>query len=154
MKEFLVILGCVLAGVVLGFSVPVDPTPPPTGLTTRVTVTRVIDGDTVEVEIRHRVRVRLLDCWAMESKSDPRLPEQGREAAKARGLAARDNLKALCDGREVILHVPTDGSGDVSKLWTMGRVLERVWVDGSDKSLSELQVEAGHATTEKPEELK
>lgn len=152
MKGVAIVSGCVLAGLLLGFSVPVDP--PTTGLTTRATVTRVIDGDTVEVEIRNRVRVRLLDCWCMESKSDPRLPEEQREAAKARGLAARDNLKALCEGREVILHVPTDGSGDVSKLWTMGRVLGRVWVAGSDKSLNELQVESGHATVEKPEELR
>ncbi|MBL8815240.1 MAG: hypothetical protein JNL58_04360 [Planctomyces sp.] len=128
--------------------------PPPTGLTTHATVTRVIDGDTVEVEIRHRVRVRLLDCWCQESKADPRLPEDQREQAKARGLAAKQHLHDQCEGKEVILYVPTDGSGDMSRIWTMGRVLGRVWVAGSDKSLNELQVESGHATTEKPEQLR
>jgi hypothetical protein len=44
-----------------------------------------------------------------------------------------------------------DGSGDVSKLWTMGRVLGFIWVDGSDASLNAMQVESGHATKEKQE---
>jgi len=128
--------------------------PPVLGLTTRATVLRAIDGDTLEVELKHTVRVRLLDCWAPESKSDPRLPESDRSAAKARGLAARQHLRDLCEGREVILHVPTDGSGDLSRIWTLGRVLGQVWVVGENESLAEQQVDAGHAEVSKPEELR
>lgn len=121
--------------------------PPAPSWTTPAKVIRVIDGDTLEMELRHTIRVRLLDCWAPESKSDPRLPESDRSAAKARGLAARQHLRDLCEGREVILHVPTDGSGDLSRIWTLGRVLGRVWVDGVE--VSERQVEGGFATREK-----
>ena len=54
----------------------------------------------------------------------------------------------------MILHVPTDGSGDLSRIWTLGRVLGQVWVVGDVKSLADRQVEAGHAEVSKPEELR
>ncbi len=123
--------------------------------TTRAKVLRVIDGDTLEVEIRRVVRVRMLDCWAPESKQDPRLPDSRRQAEKAKGQAAKQNLNSLANGREVIVSVPLSDDGDVAKSMTMGRVLGHVWlVDHPEKSLSVQQVEAGHATTEKPEELR
>lgn len=37
---------------------------------------------------------------------------------------------------------------------TLNRVVGTVWLDGADKSLNEIQVESGHATREKREELK
>ena len=123
--------------------------------TTRAKVLRVIDGDTVEVEIRRTVRVRMLDCWCPESKQDPRLPESRRLAEKAKGQAAKQNLISLANGKEVIVSVPLSDDGDMAKFMTMGRVLGYVWlVDHPEKSLSAQQVEAGHATTEKPEELR
>ena len=41
---------------------------PQEGFTTKAKVTRVIDGDTVDVEITRKVRLRLKDCWAPEKK--------------------------------------------------------------------------------------
>ena len=53
------------------------------------------------------------------------------------------------------MSVPLSDDGDMAKFMTMGRVLGYVWlVDHPEKSLSAQQVEAGHATTEKPEELR
>ena len=133
----------------------VDDHAPEPAWTTRAKVLRVIDGDTLEVEVRRVFRVRMLDCWAPESRSDPRLNEAKRAAEKSRGQAAKENLARLASGKEVTVQIPLSGDGDVSKVWTMGRVLGRVWlVEQPDKSLSVQQVEAGHATTEKPEELR
>jgi len=123
--------------------------------TTRARVLRVIDGDTLEVEVRRVFRVRMLGCWAPESKQDPRLPESKREAEKRRGLAAKANLIHLAEGKDVTVQIPLSPDGDVSKVWTMGRVLGRVWlVSDPAESLSERQVREGFATTEKREELK
>jgi endonuclease YncB( thermonuclease family) len=57
-------------------------------------------------------------------------------------------------GTEVILQVPTSGTGDIAEVMTMGRILGYVWPKNGAKSLSQLQVEAGHATVKKPEYLK
>ena len=86
------------------------------------------------------------------------MPREGKlrsQAEKAKGQAAKQNLISLANGREVIVSVPLSDDGDVAKSMTMGRVLGHVWlVDHPEKSLSVQQVEAGHATTEKPEELR
>jgi len=123
--------------------------------TTAAKVVRVIDGDTLEVEVRRVLRVRMLDCWAPESRRDPRLDESQRSSEKAKGQAAKEHLISLANGREVIVSVPMAADGDLSSPWTMGRVLGHVWLtDQPDKSLSVRQVEAGHATKSKPENLK
>lgn len=99
-------------------------------------VTRVLDGDTVEVAVQQIYRVRLLDCWAKEVHGD----------SKADGLAAKEHLRNYIEqhGMNGVLSVPW--SEDASRSWSMGRVLGNVWVGGQDKSLSEIQCEAGHAT--------
>jgi endonuclease YncB( thermonuclease family) len=151
MKEIVVVF------TFLAFSVALvaDQNAPSPSWTTRAKVLRVIDGDTLEVEIRRVVRVRMLDCWAPESRRDPRLDESRQQAEKAKGQAAKENLISLANGREVIVSVPMAADGDVSKMWTMGRVLGWVWLaDHPEKSLSAQQVEAGHAVTTKPEELR
>jgi endonuclease YncB( thermonuclease family) len=126
--------------------------PPEPSWTTRAKVLRVIDGDTVEVEVRRVVRVRMLDCWAPESHRDGRLPENEQAAEYARGLASKLNLKRLCEGQNVVVQIPA--GEDVAKSITMGRWLGRVWVEGDGESLSEKQVKGGFATKVKREELK
>ena len=118
-------------------------TTPPWGLATPATIVRVIDGDTIEVEIRRRLTVRLLDCWAPETRTKD-------SAEKARGLKAKRSLAATIarTGPEVTLLVPSDGDGDLSDLFTFGRILGRVWLaDG--RELSELMVSRGLATRRK-----
>lgn len=99
-------------------------------------VVRVVDGDTVEVAVQQLYRVRLLDCWAPETHGD------GKEA----GLAAKEHLRNYIaqHGMTGVLSVPW--CEDASRSWSMGRVLGNVWIGGQDKSLSEIQCEAGHAT--------
>lgn len=112
---------------------------PPTGWTTKAKVVRVIDGDTVEVEIKRRMTVRLLDCWAPESRTRD-LEE------KKRGLESKARMEELVGGKPVTLHVPT--TENLAKLFTFGRVLGRIWVN--DRDVSEALVEEGFATKEKP----
>lgn len=126
--------------------------PPEPSWTTKAIVTNVVDGDTIDVEIRRAIRVRLLDCWAPETHMDGRLPEAKQAAEKKAGLKAKEDLKALALGKPVILQVPT--SEDLLKSTTMGRVLGRVWLEGDDESLSEKQVKSGNATKVKREELR
>lgn len=104
-------------------------------------VVEVYDGDTLTCRITLDVRVRLLDCWAAEVRG-------GDAAAKARGDAARGHLRQLAQGRDALLRVPWPEDGRLDRALSLGRVLGRVSIDGQD--LSEAQVEAGHATREKP----
>lgn len=115
-------------------------TAPPVGLCRPAKVIRVIDGDTIEVEIRTVVTVRLLDCWAPETKGEE----------KPRGLKAKAHMQDLVgeqpQGR-VLLPLPEDGS--LQKSITMGRVLGQFWRDGDETSIAEQMVATGHATTTK-----
>jgi endonuclease YncB( thermonuclease family) len=119
--------------------------------TTKARVLRVIDGDTIEVEIKRVIRVRMLDCWAPESRNDPRLPKSEQDAEKVRGTRSKEHLRQLCEGKTVVIQIPSDL--EVAHLITMGRWLGHVWIEGDAKSLSEQQVESGFATKEKPEKL-
>lgn len=121
---------------------------PEPGWTTPATVTRVIDGDTLEVEVRRTLRVRLLDCWAPESRIDPRVPEDLQEIEKARGIQSKKSLQAMAEGRDVVVFIPTHGQ-EVGDVFSMSRVLGRVWIAGEARSLSERQVARGQATAAK-----
>ena len=101
-----------------------SPACPPHGLTIDGKVLRVIDGDTIVVESRVEYHVRLLDCWAPESRTTD-------AAEKARGLKSKARMKELADGRSVRVFFPA-GGGDLTDAITMGRILGRVWrVDDS-----------------------
>ena len=107
---------------------------PQPGWTTRCRIERVVDGDTLDVTVIRKIRVRLLECWAPE-KTQP---------------AGRESLEAIKqhEGEEAILFIPTE-SDTLDEIMTFGRVLGHVWLTGDDRSLSERQVEQGHATKEK-----
>lgn len=113
-------------------------TAPEPGYTTVGRVLHVIDGDTAEVEIRKRVRVRLLKCWA------PGLHGSQRDA----GLIAREHLRQLCEGKLVRLHVPANDEGELATRFTFGRVLGFIYLE-DDSNVSELMVESGHAARTK-----
>lgn len=131
---------------------PAQESAPELGWTTAARVTRVIDGDTIEVEIKRTLRVRLLDCWAPESRVDQRVQEAEQQRQKARGLASKAHLARLAHGRDVIVRIPIAENGDLTASITLGRVLGQVWLaDRPDESLSSVQVRTGHATARKPD---
>lgn len=119
---------------------------PPTGITTAARVVNVVDGDTIDVEIVRRVRVRLCDCWAPESRT--RNLEE-----KAAGLASTDYMRRVCPvGMPVTLFIPAAAGGVLEKAFSMGRVLGYLWVnDGDARDVSQRMRDAGHATKTKAE---
>jgi len=118
---------------------------PPLGWTTPARIVRVIDGDTVEVTIQRTLRIRLLDCWAPETRTK-------NLAEKALGIQAKEHLQALIakHGPNVRLHVPTESGGELAELLTMGRVLGRLHLPGVG-DVSDHMVAEGLATEVKAE---
>ena len=128
-------------------------TEPQPGWTTVGEVVAVPDGDTVRVRITRELDVRLPDCWAEESRRDPRIKNHiDQEAAKLRGIAAAEHLRRVALGKRCTLQIlthtdATETTSDVGDVFSLSRVIGRVWVGGKD--LSELQVERGYATATK-----
>lgn len=114
---------------------------PPHGICLPCTVTRVIDGDTVEVTLPGSSRplpVRLLDCWAPERRTP-------------RGdLAKSYAINVLEEATETHLFVPApdDTRHLLADLLSFGRLLGHVFIS-PDETLSERMVRTGHATREK-----
>lgn len=114
---------------------------PPIGWTVQVKIVQVYDGDTVVVEIRKRVRVRLLDCWAPEIRTKDK-------DEKKKGYESKGHLtNILPDGSDAVLHIP--GSVDIGRSLTFGRFLGHIWADVEGEHVSAQQVAAGHATETK-----
>lgn len=114
---------------------------PPQGLAVPANVVSVYDGDTMTVEIRLRVNVRLCgdgmkQCWA------PELKEPG-------GPKSKESLQLATMGRHGTLWIPLGNATNLSQLFTLGRVLGDFWVDGEEESVSEMQVRTKHAATKK-----
>lgn len=122
--------------------------PPSEGWTTKARVTKIVDGDTVEIVVERTFRIRLEDCWAPEiHTTDP--------TEKAKGNESRNNLLALIPPGSAVLAFldagPTEAFGDSL---TLSRVLGRIWrleSDGKPASLdvSSIQVARGFATPKK-----
>ena len=106
-------------------------------------VTRVVDGDTIDVEVDlgfdiiHRARVRMMGIDTPESRTR-------NKAEKVLGLASKARLKELLTNRRVKLETSKEGKGK------FGRILATVWT--SDKkgveeyvNINEKLIEEGHA---------
>jgi endonuclease YncB( thermonuclease family) len=119
---------------------------PPPGFVIDATVVRVIDGDTVVVRSSVEYQIRLLDCWAPESRTKD-LQE------KRRGLAAKARMQELASEKPCRVFLP--GADSLADMMTLGRILGRVWLleEGSPATmdLSTIMVCEGHATTTKAE---
>jgi len=112
------------------------------GLTFPAKITRVIDGDTVEVEIKRTLRIRLLDCWAPETRTTDLVE-------KAKGIKSKKNLQKEAQGQDVSVSVPIDAEGKFGDAMSFGRVLGHIVRDSDGVDLSTLQVVSGFATKER-----
>jgi len=113
--------------------------------TYKISPLKVVDGDTIDAEIdlgfdiKVKKRVRFMGINAPESRTKD-LEE------KARGLAAKDRVKALLDGCKNI----TLKSHGIGKFGRCLGELHLDTVDGQEKltlvNLNELLINEGHAT--------
>lgn len=110
------------------------PTPPEEPVAHTGNVSRVVDGDTVDIELDGEVtRVRLLGIDTPEVV-DPRKPVQ------CFGQEASDHLHALLDGQDVTLEYD-DSQGVTDKY---DRTLAYVLLDG-EKNINEQMIRDGFA---------
>ena len=111
-------------------------------------VLRVVDGDTVDVDIDlgfgvwlHRERVRVMGIDTPESRTRDKVE-------KKFGLAAKSHVKDMLPiGSIQILKTEVDKSGEDAK-GKFGRILGDFLLDqddGSIKRLTEIMIEDGHA---------
>ena len=110
------------------------------------TVVGVYDGDTIEVEVQRRLRLRILGLWCPEIRT--------RDAAEKRaGRAARDALRKLLaeEGRDVVITVPIEADGRFGESMSFGRVLANVQTAGGI-DVAEWMIAHGHGTAEPAEE--
>lgn len=118
----------------------IDPSQPLEGWTSSCIVVNVVDGDTVDVEVRRVLRVRLIDCWAPESRTKDK-------AEKKKGLAAKAHLKSIAEDKPGVLFIPGSRRQRLSDILTLNRLAGYVFVEG--ESIGQLQRQAGHASAEK-----
>ena len=107
----------------------------------RCKVVKIIDGDTVDVDIDlgfgvwlHKERVRLYGIDTPESRTRD-LEE------KKYGLAAKDFLTGMLDDDQIILKTHKDKTGK------FGRILGELWRTSNytDKSINRYMIEKHHA---------
>ena len=112
--------------------------------TYKISPLKVVDGDTIDADIdlgfdiKVKKRIRFMGINAPESRTKD-LEE------KARGLAAKDRVKALLDGCENI-QLKSHGVGKFGRC--LGEIMLDT-IDGQEKltlvSLNELLISEGHA---------
>lgn len=109
---------------------------PPLGLVLPCKILEVYDSDTAtEVEITIRCKVRYNHCYGVELNQ-----AGGRKAAA---------LAKQAEGKSGRLHIPLEDASNLADLFTFGRVIGEIWIDGEELSESERQVQAGYASTTK-----
>lgn len=132
------------------------PVPLPTmGLIVPCKVLEVHDGDTVTVEFRCTMNIRLIDCWAPEltrqavDKNGEVIlnKKTGNPVTEANpdGLRSKTSLLKMAKDRQGILTIPWNQ--DIGKMTTMGRILGKLEINGTDMSYE--QVRLGRATKTK-----
>jgi len=103
-------------------------------------VSKVVDGDTIDVDIdlgfdiSFTSRVRLAGIDTPESRTTDKVE-------KALGLEAKAFLKSAIDSAKTVV-IKTEKMDSSEKY---GRILGWVFLDGSETSINEEMIKAGHA---------
>jgi endonuclease YncB( thermonuclease family) len=111
---------------------------------------RVIDGDTVEVAITRKVRVRLRNCWAPELEPIEQRRKWGKYPPDNTGAASHYHLRNLAEGYQVRVFVAGSPDDEFSDVTSFGRLVGDVYRLKDNTNLAAAQVQAGHATKERP----
>lgn len=107
---------------------------PSNGLTTEATVTKIIDGDTLELKIERTFNVRL---------TDGKLPHFNvAEKNTPVGQAATSFLKQILpEGTQVKVFIPTNNPEHLMDINSFNRIIGEIWVNG--RQLTEILTESG-----------
>jgi len=105
-------------------------------------VVEIVDGDTLTIETKIRIRVRMKDCWADELHS--RYPE-----LRVKAQQSKQHLASIALNRDGLLQIDLDGIDRLDKLFSFGRIIGNVYLKNQTKTLAQRQVEAGYATATK-----
>ena len=119
-----------------------NPTPV---LRVRAKVVHIPDGDTMRVQVKMDIDVRLLGGGTEEIRDkDPTKRKLALEAKRQLYTLCYEQTQAgeWAEGKEGILEIPIT-SDNISHLFTFGRVLGNFWVDGVD--CMDKQLESGLA---------
>lgn len=110
------------------------------GLTFGGKCTNVVDGDTVDMEVKRTFRLRIRDCWAPETRTKDL-------AEKARGMMSRTAMRLLALGRPITAHVDIDPEARFGESMSMSRIVASAQVGPVD--LAQAMSETGNATRRK-----
>jgi endonuclease YncB( thermonuclease family) len=114
---------------------------PDLGLTTKVELISVVDGDTIRVKMVREIDVRITDDQGTFNTPETRKPHSEEEREK--GLEAKAYLtKLLTDADDIVLFVPASDDGQLKDLMTLGRVVGHVFANKKD--VTDLMTLAGH----------
>jgi len=119
---------------------------PRSGWTTEVKITRVIDADTVEVEIKRKFAVRLAHPAEHGFIFDT--PEKNTEIGKKAIAWLKDRLKGF--NGKVMLFVPLGKGESLMDFSSFSRIIGEIWLDKS--RLTSILMEAGHGRLVKQSE--
>lgn len=106
-------------------------------------VVKVIDGDTIEVEVKKTLRLRLLDLWCPETRTKDKVE-------KRLGLLALETLRQLLEGEDVVFTIPIDQVGKFGDSMSFGRILAHVKTAESEVDIADWMrsIGQGFATRE------
>ena len=105
---------------------------------TPVTVTRIIDGDTLEVEITRRFNVRLVHHTNNQNDKGKQFncPEKNTPKGQEAKKFVEDLLRGYINKRgelvapEVTMFVPLNKTEQLVDITSFNRVLSEIWVEG------------------------
>ncbi len=119
---------------------------PKIGWCTKVTPKRVIDGDTIVVEIKREIVVRITNEKGTFNTPEIRKPADEQEIEL--GIEAREYLESLIKDKEVILFIPGSTDEEIQDIFSIGaRAVGMVFVDGED--ITEILDSAGYNKSSK-----
>lgn len=113
------------------------PVPRP-GFCTLAKITRVIDGDTVEVEITRKFNVRLT-----HDKNNKKEYFQVAEVNTPEGKQAKKYVEDLVDGQDQItLFIPSKDNIKLTDINSFDRLLGEIWI--GDNRLTDILLQVGY----------
>ncbi len=113
---------------------------PRVGLSVHAKVERVVDGDTMEVSVTRKFKVRVLGTDTYEKSTDI-------------GKNATIFAKAFLENREILLFIPAPANeATLTGLASFERILADIWVDG--RLFRDIMAEKGFVKDLKDQHLK